>query len=531
MSDYSDAGSEYYDSDDASVVDGTNDSDFDDEPILQVKGKDKRREVEYKSLSMAQLQDLIDNDISQVASIVGLESPMVSILLRHFNWNNDRLIEKFLDSAQVVLRDAGEPELASGTADMRPPPAKRIRLDSPSAPAEFVCGVCCDDNPPAMFRLRCQHVFCEPCWQEYVASKVKDEGQCTFRCMHGDCRTIVDGCSIAKLVPPSVNERYRELVRQHYVGAHTHLRFCPHPGCTETVSCQAGTGSSLLWGVPTVKCGQGHVFCFGCGMDSDHRPVICTFTKLWLKNARDDAGTSQWIRANTRTCPKCENNIEKNGGCNRIHCRHCNFQFCWLCMKDWSAHGYNNELCNAWKEPEPKESETQAKQNLQKWLFYFDRFNNHEISAQLDEELCSRTEEKMVEWQETSKMSWIEVGFSVPYMQHKTDVCVPQSTFMRDAVDELTRCRRTLKWSYTMAYFLKAGNQKQIFEDIQADLEKAVEDLSQLLEEPVESGSVKSLRQRMVDKTVYVRARHETLLRDTADGLAEGRWEWSEPVN
>ena len=33
------------------------------------------------------------------------------------------------------------------------------------------------------------------------------------------------------------------------------------------------------------------------------------------ENTREDAGTSQWIKANTRTCPKCENNIEKNGGC------------------------------------------------------------------------------------------------------------------------------------------------------------------------------------------------------------------------
>lgn len=34
------------------------------------------------------------------------------------------------------------------------------------------------------------------------------------------------------------------------------------------------------------------------------------------------------------------------------------------------------------------------------------------------------------------------------------------------------------------------------------DLEKAVEDLSQMLEEDIDPSSVKSLRQRMVDKTV-----------------------------
>ncbi|EJF62736.1 hypothetical protein DICSQDRAFT_39152, partial [Dichomitus squalens LYAD-421 SS1] len=510
MSDYSDdAGSDYYDSD-GSVIDGTNDSDYDDEPMIpQSKGKGKSRDVESKSLSAAQLQELVDIDINHVASITGLETPIVSVLLRHFNWNYDRLMERFLESADRVLQDAGEPTPAHDSMDVTPRPTKRARLESPfPPPSDFLCPVCCDDAPPAVFRMRCNHSFCKPCWQEYVISKIKDEGQCTFACMHDDCKAIVDGPSIAKLVEPSVNERYEELVRQSYVQAHPQLRFCPHPGCPQTVSCTSANKSSLTTVVPTVKCASGHAFCFGCGLDSDHRPIICKLVKSWLKNAREDAGTSQWIKANTRTCPKCENNIEKNGGCNRILCRHCNYQFCWLCMKNWDVHGYNNEVCNAWKEPEPDEMKTTAKQNLDKWLFYFDRFNNHEISARLDEELCARTEEKMVEWQKTSKLSWIE------------------STFMHDAVDELTRCRVNLKWSYAMAYFLAPGNDKEIFEAIQADLEKAVEDLSQLLEEPVEADSVKTLRQRMLDKTVYVRGRHEILLQDTAEGLEQGRWNW-----
>ena len=75
-----------------------------------------------------------------------------------------------------------------------------------------------------------------------------------------------------------------------------------------------------------------------------------------------------------------------------------------------------------------------------------------------------------------------------------------------------------------MAFYLAQGNQKQIFEDLQAyvpllparfrqvtnpnlndryrNLEKAVEDLSQLLEEPIEADTVKDLRKRMMDKTV-----------------------------
>ena len=61
---------------------------------------------------------------------------------------------------------------------------------------------------------------------------------------------------------------------------------------------------------------------------------------------------------------------------------------------------------------------TAATKNLEKWLFYFDRFNNHEISAKLDQALCEATEERMVEVQEASDLSWIEVGSSVSRLSH-----------------------------------------------------------------------------------------------------------------
>ena len=70
--------------DNLSSLKDTNGSDFDDEPIVpQFKRKDKSRDIEHKSLSVAQLQDQVNNDISHVASIIGLEvqhSPVYSSL-------------------------------------------------------------------------------------------------------------------------------------------------------------------------------------------------------------------------------------------------------------------------------------------------------------------------------------------------------------------------------------------------------------------------------------------------------------------
>jgi len=80
---------------------------------------------------------------------------------------------------------------------------------------------------------------------------------------------------------------------------------------------------------------------------------------------------------------------------------------------------------------------------------YYNRWANHEQSAKLSKELYAKTEKKMEEMQVTSELTWIEVQFA------------------RKAVDEVYRCRMTLKWTYAMAYYLEKGNEKELFEDNQ----------------------------------------------------------------
>ena len=61
----------------------------------------------------------------------------------------------------------------------------------------------------------------------------------------------------------------------------------------------------------------------------------------------------------------------------------------------------------------------------------------------------------MEEMQVTSNLTWIEVQFA------------------RKAVEELTRCRLTLQWTYAMAYYLEKDNQKEMFEDNQRQVKVA----------------------------------------------------------
>lgn len=132
-------------------------------------------------------------------------------------------------------------------------------------------------------------------------------------------------------------------------------------------------------------------------------------------------------------------------------------------------------------------------------------------------------------------------------MQLTTDLTWIEVQFMKKAVDIVENCRTTLKWTYAMAYYLENGNQKAMFEDNQrcvscslaetinscwhSDLEKAVEDLSELLEQPIEAETIPALRQKVTDKSVYVQKRNEILLEDTAKGYLEERWIWNVTVD
>ena len=196
-------------------------------------------------------------------------------------------------------------------------------------------------------------------------------------------------------------------------------------------------------------------------------------------------------------------------------CKKCKHEFCWVCMGPWSEHGSAWYSCNRYDEKagvEARDAQSRSRASLERYLHYYNRWANHEQSAKLSVELYSKTEKKMEEMQLTSELTWIEVQF------------------MRKAVDEVEKCRMTLKWTYAMAYYLAKGNEKELFEDNQRDLERAVEDLSELLESPIDPEAISMLRQKVTDRTVYVSKRNEIMLDDTAKGFQDGRWKWNVPV-
>ena len=311
-----------------------------------------------------------------------------------------------------------------------PQPIKR--QSSKKLDETYVCQICFNDAPDLQtLCLDCEHAFCVDCWNDYVVSKIRDESEHTMRCMAEGCALVAPDHFVRDLLIPAPGApigdagkekanadawtRFQELLVRHFVGCNNSLKFCPYPSCTNTVSCpSAASKMSLASMVPTVSCGargigsetkdmsssqqltlglQGkeHMFCFGCPIESDHRPVVCGVARMWLKKCRDDSETANWIKSNTKECSQCQSTIEKNGGCkcvfkdllflgiklmvsftfSHMTCKKCKHEFCWVCMGPWSEHGTAWYSCNRYDEKtgvDARDAQSKSRASLERYL-------------------------------------------------------------------------------------------------------------------------------------------------------------------
>ncbi|MCJ1312131.1 hypothetical protein MMC25_005805 [Agyrium rufum] len=481
------------------------DEDF-DEPDLGfshhdkdfIKARNAPFEVKFDVYSPTDIQAQQDKQINEVSTILQTPPEISAILLRHYRWNRERLIESYMDNQDRSLEAAG-----LGAHTSSPPKTEVI--------PGFMCEICCEDTPGLeTFALKCGHRYCVDCYRQYLSQKIKDEGEAArIQCPTSKCHRIVDARSLDILVPLDVKERYDTLLTRSYVDDKDHLKWCPAPECIYAVDCGIKK-KDLGRIVPTVNCACQHRFCFGCTLQ-DHQPTPCALVKRWVKKCEDDSETANWISANTKECPKCASTIEKNGGCNHMTCRKCKHEFCWICMGLWSEHGTSWYNCNRYEEKsgnEARDAQAKSRQSLERYLHYYNRYANHEQSAKLDKDLYLRTEKKMVSLQAASGMSWIEVQY------------------LETASQALQQCRQTLKWTYAFAFYLARNNLTEIFEDNQKDLEMAVENLSEMFETD-RAEKLAQLKVDILDKTAYCKQRRIILLNDTAENLKNGVWQFN----
>mmetsp|Transcript_31805 Transcript_31805/g.70077 ORF Transcript_31805/g.70077 Transcript_31805/m.70077 type:complete len:376 (+) Transcript_31805:76-1203(+) len=316
------------------------------------------------------------------------------------------------------------------------------------------------------FALGCGHSFCRACFSTYLTSQVGDGQACVIaRCPEFKCAQLVTQAVFWGFLQTEAREQYDRYFVRNFIETCKNMKYCPAPDCGKIA---AGSG------ITTVKCHCGHPFCLRCGEEA-HDPCCCAQLAEWTLKCMNESETANWILANTRKCPECNTRIEKNQGCNHMTCRLCKHEFCWICMGGWQDHGQTTGgfyKCNRFV---PKEVSVavnaveRAKAELDRYLHYYKRYHGHDHALKFASSQRESAEARMVEQQEQQKTSWIDVQF------------------LKQAAEQVIDCRRVLKYTYVLGYFLTDSSaEKQLFEHHQEMLEKNTERLQEITEKKLE---------------------------------------------
>ena len=286
----------------------------------------------------------------------------------------------------------------------------------------------------------------------------------------------IDTASGRRRVKP-VLDQYRMFALKSFVNENKYVRWCPEAGCENAIECKEP-------GAHAVECSCGNLFCFGCGEET-HAPTSCASVEEWnIKNSAESENVT-WILANTKACPKCKVSIQKNQGCNHMTCNKnaggCGYDFCWMCLGDWKSHGSATGgyyECNKYKKDkaegklnDEERRRSTAKEALDKYMHYFERFQNNHKSIDYARKMVHDMGKKQEVLRDMSSVS----------------LSLDECSFLREAAAEVVKCRRVLKWTYVHGYYLEDEREKNLFEFMQEDLEKHTEHLHELVEVELEA--------------------------------------------
>ncbi|XP_072507595.1 ankyrin repeat and IBR domain-containing protein 1 isoform X2 [Notamacropus eugenii] len=528
----------------------------------------------YEGLRPQDLRRLKDMLIVESADM--LQAPLFTAeaLLRAHDWDREKLLEAWMSNPENCCQRSGvqmptPPPSGYNAWDTLPSPrTPRTTRSSVTSPDEIslspgdldtvLCDICmCNisvfEDPVDM---PCGHDFCRACWEAFLNLKIQEGEAHNIFCPAYECFQLVPVDVIESVVSKEMDKRYLQFDIKAFVENNPAIKWCPTAGCERAVRLtKQGTDTSgsdslsfPLLSAPAVDCGKGHLFCWEC-LGEAHEPCDCQTWKNWLQKitemkpeelvgvseAYEDAANCLWLLTNSKPCANCKSPIQKNEGCNHMQCAKCKYDFCWICLEEWKKHssstgGYYR--CTRYEviqhvEEQSKEMTVEAEkkhrrfQELDRFMHYYTRFKNHELSYQLEQRLRKTAKEKME--QLSRALSGSEGG-------------CPDTTFIEDAVQELLKTRRILKCSYPYGFFLEPkSTKKEIFELMQTDLEMVTEDLAQKVNRPY----LRTPRHKIIRAACLVQQKRREFLASIARGVAPadspeaprrsfagGTWDW-----
>lgn len=418
------------------------------------------RENSYTILKKDDIEKLRQRLIEDTMEFLGLEKEETALVLIHYHWNIDKLKDSWYENMEENRKKCGLDTIEKSQKEIE---SSLVNNKGKSNTCR-ICGI--NEINISSFALKCCHMFCFECWQDYLKFKMEDLLTCiNSTCPQKGCNLVIPESVFLKFLhrDEKLKNDYNKALLKNFTDFNSDIKWCPSPDCG---ICVRVPGHMMK----EIECECGTNFCFGCGKEG-HRPCDCEMVERWLKKNKSESENVKWLIAHTKQCPQCHKYIEKNQGCNHMTCRKeaggCGFEFCWICLGEWKPHGSSYYQCNKYdkdKEVNKEEMVKNAKLELEKYVFYFDRFMNHQKSQELGTKLKLQIKNHEERFRNLKQIPYEEL------------------TFMTNAVETIINSRRTLKNTYVFGFYMIKCNERELFEHNQFLLDRDTDRLHGMME-------------------------------------------------
>ncbi|KAF2084394.1 RWD-domain-containing protein [Saccharata proteae CBS 121410] len=243
----------------------------------------------------------------------------------------------------------------------------------------FDCGICLEPKKGSVcYRmLRCSHVFCVACLQDFYNNCIKEGDVASVKCLDPTCgkeaglavharkkqskRTLNPSELLQIPLEKSTVQRYAELKRKKKLESDKSTVYCPRKWCQgparskkypkitdlSTVADSDSESDNETPPEPRDKVSEqlrgsksderlavcedcNYAFCRTC-LAGWHGDIVRCWPRSATELSAEEQASYDYMRLNTSQCPTCSVPCQKTQGCNHMSCFQCRTHFCYLC--------------------------------------------------------------------------------------------------------------------------------------------------------------------------------------------------------
>ncbi len=190
------------------------------------------------------------------------------------------------------------------------------------------CSICSDEKTEEELELlSCNHKFCTTCLRGIIDLAFKEQNSTTLRCPNPDCKQpfTTQDIEYIMMYNDQALRTLNQIKEKERIARNPNGRNCPTRDCKFMFIHNEHQNQ-------IIQCPDcSRQFCTNC-LNNHPQGVNCQS----VREAQDKESTA-WRAQHTKPCPQCKAPIEKDGGCERMPCSNCKYEFCWDCNANWKG--------------------------------------------------------------------------------------------------------------------------------------------------------------------------------------------------